>query len=132
MKKIIIIIFMLCLCGCTNSNKVDYDYTNNEQIEKEILTNLSEIRNVSDSTSSNPYHYINNDYYNNIIELGEDAVSVLESMYNDGKLTGLDAYLSALAIEDISNCKLYEEYKLEWSTAEEFYTLWKDHNCSIK
>ena len=37
MKKIIIIICMLCLCGCTNSKKADYNYTNEEQIEKEIL-----------------------------------------------------------------------------------------------
>ena len=46
MKKIIIIICMLCLCGCTNSKKADYNYTNEEQIEKEILINLSEIGNI--------------------------------------------------------------------------------------
>ena len=132
MKKIIIIIYMLCLCGCTNSKKADYNYKNEEQIEKEILINLSEIRNITDTTSSNPYDYINNEYYKNIINLGENAVPILENMYNDGKLTGVDAYLSALAIEDISNCKLYKEYNLGWSTAEEFYTLWKDHNCSFK
>ena len=41
MKKIIIIICVLCLCGCTNSKKADYNYKNEEQIEKEILINLS-------------------------------------------------------------------------------------------
>ena len=132
MKKIMIIICTLCLCGCTNSKKADYNYTNEEQIEKEILINLSEIGNISDTTSSNPYDYINNEYYKNIINLGENAVPILENMYNDGKLTGVDAYISALAIEDISNCKLYKEYNLDWSTAEEFYTLWKEHNCSFK
>lgn len=52
-------------------------------------------------------------------------------MYKDGKITGVNAYLSVLAIEDITHCNLYEEYDLDWSTAEEFYTLWKDYNCSF-
>ena len=78
------------------------------------------------------FNYTNNEYYKNIVNLGEDAVPVLESMYHDGKLTGVNAYLSALAIEDITGCDLYKEYNLEWSTAEEFYTLWKDNNCDSK
>ena len=132
MKKIIIIICMLCLCGCTNSKKADYNYTNEEQIEKEILINLSEIGNISDTTSSNPYDYTKNEYYKNIVNLGKDAVPVLEDMYNKGKLTGVNAYLSALVIQDITKCNLNEKYNLDWSTAEEFYDLWKDNNCSYK
>ena len=132
MKKIIIIICMLCLCGCTNSKKADYNYTNEEQIEKEILINLSEIGNISDTTSSNPYDYTKNEYYKNIVNLGKDAVPVLEDMYNKGKLTGVNAYLSALVIQDITKCNLNEKDNLDWSTAEEFYDLWKDNNCSYK
>ncbi len=96
MKKILFmgICCILCLCGCTNHQKADFNYTNEEQIEKEITT--------------------------------------LENMYHDGKLTGVNAYLSALAIEDITGCDLYKEYNLEWSTAEEFYTLWEDNNCDSK
>ena len=86
MKKIIIIICMLYICGCTYSNKNDYNYTTEEEIEKEILTNLSEVSKVSDTTSSNPYDYTKNEYYKNIIDLGKNAVPVLENMYNNGKL----------------------------------------------
>ena len=52
-------------------------------------------------------------------------------MYKSEKLSGLNAYLSALLVQDITGCKLYEKYNLSWETAEEFYTLWKDNNCSF-
>ena len=76
--------------------------------------------------------YTKNEYYKNIVNLGKDAVPVLEDMYNKGKLTGVNAYLSALVIQDITKCNLNEKYNLDWSTAEEFYDLWKDNNCSYK
>lgn len=123
---------VLCLCGCTNNQKADFNYTNEEQIEKEIVTNIEQIAEVTDKTSSNPYDYTKNEYYKNIVALGKDAVPVLEDMYNKGKLTGVNAYLSALAIQDITQCNLNEKYNLDWSTAEEFYDLWKDNNCSYK
>ena len=53
-------------------------------------------------------------------------------MYKDKKLSSVNAYFSALAIQDITKCSLYEEYNLDWSTAEEFYDLWKEKNCSYK
>lgn len=133
MKKIIFMfVCVLCLCGCSNNQKADFNYTNEEQIEKEILTNMQQILEVTDKTSSNPYDYTKNEYYKNIINLGDNAVPVLEDMYAKGKLTGVSAYLSALAIQDITGCNLPEEYDLDWSTAQEFYDLWKDNNCSYK
>lgn len=103
-----------------------------KNLEDVILENFNKINEVSEETSSNPYDYIKNDYYKNIVDLGANAVSALEKMYNNGKLTGLNAYLSALAIHDITKCNLYDEYELDWSTAEEFYALWKNNNCSFK
>lgn len=134
MKKIAFlgICCVFCLCGCATNQKADFHYTNEEQIEKEIVTNLESITKVTDSTSSNPFDYTKNEYYKNIVQLGKDAVPVLENMYNSGKLSGVNAYLSALAIEDITKCDLHEKYNLDWATAEEFYTLWKDNNCSYK
>lgn len=134
MKKILFMCACcaLCLCGCTNNQKADFNYTNEEQIEKEIVTNMEQIAEVTDKTSSNPYDCTKNEYYNNIVNLGKDAVPVLEDMYNKGKLTGVPAYLSALAIQDITGCNLNEKYNLEWREAEEFYDFWKDNNCSYK
>lgn len=84
---------------------------------------------VSDLTSSNPYDYTKNVYYNNIVDLGDKAAFVLENMYKNGELNGISAFISVLAIQDITKCNLYEEYNLDWSTAEEFYTLWEENNC---
>lgn len=133
-KKILImsICCIICLCGCVNSQKANFNYTNEEQIKKEIITNLEQISKVTDLSSSNPFDYTKNEYYKKIVALGSDAVPILESMYKDGKLSGVNAYLSALAIQDITDCNLNEKYHLEWETPEEFYTLWQDNNCSFK
>lgn len=122
----------LCLCGCVTNQKANFNYTKEEQIEKEVLTNLEQISGITDLSSSNPFDYTKNEYYKKIVSLGIDAVPTLESMYKDGKLSGLNAYLSALAIQEITDCNLSEKYHLEWETAEEFYTLWQDNNCSFK
>lgn len=134
MKKIIFISMccILCLCGCSNNQKADFNYTNEEQLEKEITVNLERIEEVTDMTSSNPYDYTKNDYYKNIVKLGKDAVPVLENMYKNKKLSGVKAYLSALAIQDITKCNLHEKYNLDWSTAEKFYILWENNNCSFQ
>lgn len=132
MKKFIFLslICILLLCGCSNEQKVNLSNSTNEQIESEITSNFSKIMESSDLTSSNPYDYINNEYYDNIVKLGKDAVPVLEDMFDNGKISCLEAYISALAIQDITECNLYEKYNLDWSTAEEFFELWKDNNCS--
>lgn len=134
MKKILVtwVCCILCLCGCTKNQKADFTYTSEEQIEKEIITNMKQIAEVTDKLFSNPFDYTKNEYYKNIINLGEHAVTVLEDMYDKKKLKGVNAYLSALAIQDITGCNLNEKYGLDWSTAEEFYDLWKDNNCSYK
>lgn len=132
MKKLLFISTWCILCLCSCSKKANFNYTNEEQIEKEIITNLDKIVEVTDLTSSSPLDYRKNEYYNNIVNLGDNAIYVLESMYKSGKLSGVNAYLSALAIEDIAGCHLYEKYNLEWLTAKDFYTLWESNNCSFK
>lgn len=122
---------ILCIWGCTNKSKDNFD-NNEKNLENIIIENLTQISNKSNITSSNRYEYTKKRILQNIVILGNDAVNVLENMYKDKKLSGVNAYLSALAIQDIIKCSLYEEYNLDWSTAEEFYNLWEDHNCSFK
>ena len=100
MKKILFacICCVLCLSGCTNKQKANFNYTNEEQIEKKITENFEQIAEMTDMTSSNPFNYTKNQYYNNIVNLGENAVFVLEKMYKSGKLSGVKAYLSALKL----------------------------------
>lgn len=83
------------MSGCSNDSKANI---NAKQLEKEITINFNKIEEVTDMTSSNPYDYTENEYYKNIVELGENAVSVLQNMYKNKKLSGVNAYLSTLAI----------------------------------
>lgn len=133
MKKIIIgILCILCLCSCTNMKDNSNTPLNTKYLEQEITLNLDKIMEVTNPTSSNTYDYTQNEYYDNIVKLGECAVPVLESMYKNNKLSGVSAYLSALIVQDITGCNLNERYNLDWSTAEEFYNLWQDNNCQFK
>ena len=134
MKKFLVICLcsLFVLCGCIDKKQESSDIQNSEEIEKEILDNFNKILEVSDLLSSNPYDYTENEYYENIVNLGKPAVLVLIDMYNDGKLTGLNAYLSALAIEDITDCNLLEKYNINWSSADEFYQAWENNNCEFK
>ncbi len=134
MKKFLVICLcsLFVLCGCIDKKQESSDIQNSEEIEKEILDNFNKILEVSDLLSSNPYDYTENEYYENIVNLGKPAVLVLIDMYNDGKLTGLNAYLSALAIEDITDCNLFETYNINWSSADEFYQAWENKNCEFK
>ena len=93
------------MSGCSNDSKANI---NAKQLEKEITINFNKIEEVTDMTSSKPYDYTENEYYKNIVELGEDAVSILENMYKNKKLSGVNAYLSTLAIQDITKRNLYE------------------------
>lgn len=63
-----------------------------------IIENLNKIMEFSDLTSSNPYDYTKNVYYNNIVDLGDKVAFVLENMYKNGELNGISAFISVLAI----------------------------------
>lgn len=84
MKKIIYLsmFLILCICACTNKSKDNFG-NNKKNLENIIIENLTQISNKSNITSSNPYEYTKNEYYKNIVILGNDAVNVnvLENMY---------------------------------------------------
>ncbi|MDO5138377.1 MAG: hypothetical protein Q4D71_07970 [Oscillospiraceae bacterium] len=111
--------FILCLCcalilcACGNAEE-----QKKNDMKKIILENMEKIDEVSDPVSSNPYDYTKNEYYRNIVDLGKDAVPVLEEMYLGGELTGLHAFVSAIAISEITDSDI------EFSTADEFFTKW--------
>lgn len=97
----------------------------------ENLANLSvkieeEIKNNTFlSFSSNPYDYAyDSEYFSNIVELGIDAVPVLRERLEDSTSDGLEEYVMAIAIEEITNCDLKELEGYEWSTANEFTETW--------
>lgn len=76
--------------------------------------------------SSSPYAYIDNEYYENIVGLGFKAVPILQDKGENKEFSGLNSYISALAIQEITNCDLYEITGVDFETAEQFYELWAD------
>lgn len=98
-------------------------------VAEEINYNMGKINELSlnQIISSNPYDYIDNNYYNNIIKLGMPAVSILEEQYNNNELNGLNAYIAALAIQEITGIQISEDVDETWKTwqcAEEFFAQW--------
>lgn len=128
-KKIIIIFCAFLLCGCASEEN---EQIPQDKIKETINTNLEKIMTVSDVTSSNPYDYTQNEYYQNIIAIGKQAIPVIEEMYENKELNSLNAYIVALAIQEIADCNLHEKYNIDWINADEFFTNWKTKNCGLK
>lgn len=100
---------------------------NSNELEEIIKNNFKKIIEVNNAISSNPYDYINNEYYQNIINLGSKAVPILIKMFRNEN--GLEAYISAIMIQEITNCNIKDKYHLSWETGKEFYQLWDNYNC---
>lgn len=89
---------------------------------KAMLEEIDEI--VADKTdlsySSNPYDYIqNNKYYNNIMNLGIDALPIIVDELKESDESGLKEFILAIAIEDISGIKI-STTEGEWKDSDEF------------
>ena len=72
-------------------------------IKNVIVTNLEKIHEVSDPSSSSTSSYTKNKYYDNIVNLGNEGLTILQEMIKDEKITGLDAEIIKHAIMDINN-----------------------------
>lgn len=98
----------------------------NTSIAAEVEENFTQMSALSleQVVSSNPYDYINNEYYDSIVALGFPAVQVIEEGYYSGHYAGLNAYIAGVAIQDITNMRLYECVGIDWGTAEEFFEGW--------
>lgn len=109
------------------------EFNNQVDIENVIKENFKKMLEVSSGISSSTYDYIQNEYYDNIINLGSGAVPVLLKMYENGEFSknGLDANISVIAIQEIAKCNIKDKYGVEWTKPEEFYELWKNYNCGM-
>lgn len=131
MKKLIIVclVLSLFLCGCESKD----NKSNDNQLANDIKENIENLLKVNSGSSSNPYDYIHTEYYNDIVNLGEDAIPVLIKMYKDGEFSkdGLDSYIISIAIQEIANCSLYNKYQLSYANPSEFFDLWEKYNCGF-
>ena len=129
MKKVLIIsLSLILLCGCSISLEV-----NTDDLKDSIKDNFEKILETSHGISSSTRDYIQNEYYKNIVNLGDKAVPALIEMYDNGEFTknGLDANIIVMLIQEITDCNIREKYSLTYSTPEEFMNLWKEYNCGF-
>ncbi|MCR5793690.1 MAG: hypothetical protein K6G65_11020 [Lachnospiraceae bacterium] len=97
-----------------------------ETVEAQIRTDMDGIlaKNPEVLLSSNPYDYIDNEYYEDIVNIGMDAVNVLEDDIIEKEEASLDGYIAALAVQDITDVNISELYGEDWETADEFWSKW--------
>lgn len=76
--------------------------------------------------SSNPYDYIkNNNEYNELVKLGNNAVEELYILQTDSeKYDSLERYIIAIAIEEITKTNLKESETYFWEDANTFSKSW--------
>ena len=124
MRKIILsvlsgVVFIAIVCIVVLSN------TNNT-LAAEVEFNFTKMSEVSpeQALSSNPYDYIDNEYFDNVVALGFPAMVYLDEQYHNGELHGLNAYIAALAMEDISGMHIYECTGVDCENAEQFFEQW--------
>ena len=76
--------------------------------------------------SSNPYDYIDNEFYDDIIAMGFEAIPILENKIRNHELNGCYTYVAAIAIEEISCIDSNALGINNWETADEFIVFWND------
>lgn len=103
------------------AKQVEEDYSGMEKVINQAVEKNEDI-----ALSSNPYDYIkDNSYYTSLVNKGVDVLPILESkLENDEYGEGLLGYITAIAIQDITDCDLKQEKEFEWATANEFKNAW--------
>ncbi|MDO3410384.1 hypothetical protein QWJ34_11480 [Saccharibacillus sp. CPCC 101409] len=135
MKKIsFVVLGLFCLSFILTSvfNKQSANTALAEQVDtnmvaiQETINKEVELRSEI-AMSSNPYDYIkDNEDFENIVSLGNDALPVLQSKIQQSPNDGLQEYILAIAIEEISKTDLKKNPSTEWISAKDFEGEWKN------
>lgn len=133
-KKIFIVMFAL---GFVITYIVANHNTANAAVEKQIDDNMTAITQHINkeiflktelSYSSNPYDYIKeNKDFDSIISLGNDAIPALHKRLSKSPNDGLQEYILAIAIEQISKTDLKKKQSSQWETPKGFSKQWNKH-----
>ena len=90
---------------------------------RSLMENLQGCVSAGDINSSNPFDYMDNEYYENIKSLGEDAIPVLLEGHHNGQYSGLIDYLAMYLVWDISGNTDAKELG-QCENAEQMYDAW--------
>lgn len=126
-----IMIACFSITGVSITKSTAYAMKTNMQA---MLEEIDEI--IADKTdlsySSNPYDYIqNNKYFNNILNLGIDALPIIVDELKESDESGLKEFILSLAIEDISGIKI-STIEGEWKDSDEFWDKYEMFMRNVK
>lgn len=98
-----------------------------------ILNGISAIikNDPEKAMSSDPYDYIDNEYYNDMVLRGYSIIPIAMSKIDESKENGLEQYIWAICVEDISKTYLKDIKGYEWSNAKEWLEKWKQYLRNI-
>jgi hypothetical protein len=101
---------------------------NMEELMDEITQNMAE--NPEKAYSSNPYDYIDNQYFRNIVNLGPKALFHIRNKIKKSERSGLKEYILAIAAEKIAKVDLRGE-TYNWTNGKEWVREWERHLRNI-
>ncbi len=117
-------IFVAAFSLNTNAVAQKVDSNINELMGK--ITKL-QTENAPLASSSNPYDYIKDSIeFNNIVDLGPDALPIIKQRVDESDENGLREYILAIAAEKIAKVDLKGD-NLGWSTAKGWSDKWSSH-----
>jgi hypothetical protein len=99
-----------------------------EELMNEITQNM--VENPEKAYSSNPYDYIDNEYFRNIVNLGPKALIPIGNKIKKSERSGLKEYILALAAEKIAKVDLKGE-TYNWVNGKEWVREWERHLRNI-
>ena len=128
-----ILVMAICLIvtivSVTNSTAYAMD-KNMDLLMKDINVKIQEKEDMA--YSSNPYDYIEkNESYKNIKELKIKALPLLANKIEQSDEAGLEEYIMAIAIQDISGIDV-SSLEGEWSDGQEFLREYKAFLRGVK
>jgi hypothetical protein len=96
-------------------------------IDNNLTLIMNKVSSLPPTSSSNPYNYIiNSNEFNNLVEIGPDALKIIKQRVDESSENGLKEYILAIAAERIAKVDLKGD-NFGWSTAKEWSDKWNNH-----
>ena len=128
LNKLIIAMLLVCIfCIGILSVKVHASEAYNVNVNINMMMkeiNVMAANSDKKMMSSNPYDYIDNQYFNNIVGRGISALPIIIEQIEMSEINGLKEYILAIAAEEISRTYLKQEKTYNWSNAKEWLDVW--------
>lgn len=126
---ILAVVMMLVCVLCVGILGVKVYASETYNVHSNINTMMEEINTMienSDETmmSSNPYDYIDNQYFDNLINGGISMLPAITDQIASSESNGLREYILAIAAEEISKTYLNQENVYNWSNGKEWLDEW--------